>query len=136
MNLKKKKILAAKALGVGKHRIIFNTERLSEIKEALTKQDIRDLYSQGAILIKPIKGRRKIVKRKNRRRGGSKRHTKKRGKKEYVILTRKLRNYLKELRRQNKITPELYFRLRKEIRASLFKSKAHMKEHIASIQST
>ena len=34
MNLGKKKILAAKTLGVGLGRIIFNNERLAEIKEA------------------------------------------------------------------------------------------------------
>jgi len=136
MNLSKKKILAAKVLNVGKGRIIFNKERLSDIKEAITKQDIRDLFSQGAILIKPIKGRKKIVKRKNRRRAGSKKHSKKHKKRDYVILTRKLRAYLKDLKKQNKITSEVYHKLRKEIKASLFKSKAHMKEHIASISST
>ena len=40
LNLNKKKELASKVLKVGKNRILFNTEGLSEIKEAITKQDI------------------------------------------------------------------------------------------------
>ena len=43
MNLQKKKELAARTLTIGKDRIMFNTSRLDEIKEAITKQDIKDL---------------------------------------------------------------------------------------------
>ncbi len=43
MNLRTKKELAAKALKVGKERIVFVEARLDEIKEAITKQDMRDL---------------------------------------------------------------------------------------------
>ena len=43
MNLTKKKELAAKVLKVGKNRIIFVEEHLSEIKEAITRFDIADL---------------------------------------------------------------------------------------------
>ena len=68
MNLKKKKELAAKALGVGKNRVCFNPEGLSEIKEAITKQDIKDLYEAGAITIKPNSGRKIHEKRKTKRR--------------------------------------------------------------------
>ena len=71
MNLKKKKILAARTLNVGKNRIIFNTNRLDEIKEAITKQDIRDLYATKAIIIQDVVGRRTIQKRKIRRKKGS-----------------------------------------------------------------
>ena len=71
MQLNKKKELAARTLKVGKGRIVFNKERLSDIKEAITKQDIRELLRDKAIIITAIQGRRKIVKRKTRRRAGS-----------------------------------------------------------------
>src|SRR3989338_6904131 len=100
MNLEKKKILAARTLGVGKERIIFNIERLSEIKEAITKQDIRELFNNKAIFVKEIKGRKKIEKRRSRRRKGSIKKTIKRSKEKYMILARKLRAYLFELRRK------------------------------------
>jgi ribosomal protein L19E len=70
MNLAKKKLLASRALNVGVHRLVFNNSRLSEINEAITKQDIRDLLVSGAIHIKVITGVKKKVKRKTRRRQG------------------------------------------------------------------
>ncbi len=51
MNLRSKKQLAAKTLGVGKKRIIFNINNIPEIKEAITKHDIHTLYDEGIILI-------------------------------------------------------------------------------------
>ena len=53
-----------------KKRINFTESSLSEIKEAITRQDILDLYNDGAIKIREISGRRKIVRRKHRRRRG------------------------------------------------------------------
>ncbi|MDO8459852.1 MAG: 50S ribosomal protein L19e [Nanoarchaeota archaeon] len=130
MKLEKKKNLVARTLGVGKNRIVFNIKNLSEVKESITKQDIRDLVASGAIKIREIKGRRKIVKRKTRRRAGSVKKTVKRQKREYMIITRKLRSYLKSLKAKDQISPEKYAFLRKEIRIRSFRSLAHMKEHI------
>ena len=60
MNLSKKKSLAVKTLKVGKDRIVFLKPRLDEIKEAITKQDIRELQKEGAIIVKGIKGRKRV----------------------------------------------------------------------------
>ena len=67
MQLAKKKELASKVLKTGKNRIIFTEENLSEIKEAISRQDILDLHKAGAIKIKEVKGRKKITRRKHRR---------------------------------------------------------------------
>lgn len=134
MNLEKKKQLAARALGVGKSRIHFNTQRLDEIKEAITKQDIRDLYVAGAISINESLGRRKVVKRKIVRKAGSIKKKVKGGKREYITITRKLRSYLAELKKHEKISSEQFYKLRTEIRARAFKSKAQLKERIASMK--
>ena len=45
MKLDKKKTIAARVLNVGKDRVWFNPERLQEIKEAITRQDIKDLIA-------------------------------------------------------------------------------------------
>jgi len=131
MNLRKKKALAAKTLGVGIDRIVLNNERLSEIHELITRQDIRDLHVSGAIAIKLIKGRSKKQKRKTRRRYGSIKKKIKNGKTHYIRLTRKLRAYIEEMRKQNKITEEQYKTIRKQIKASVFRSKSHLKEIIS-----
>ena len=67
MNLKKKKALAAKALKVGVGRIKFNPLRIDEIKEAITKQDIKDLNASKAIIVREVKGRKINQPRKTRR---------------------------------------------------------------------
>jgi large subunit ribosomal protein L19e len=132
MNLKKKKVLASKSLGVGVGRVILNNSRLADIKEAITRQDMRDLLADGAISIREIKGRAHKEKRKTRRRAGSVRMKIKPGKREYVILTRKFRRHLNELRKQEKLSAEQFTRLRKEIKARAFKSLAQLKERIGA----
>lgn len=130
MKLDKKKALTVRTLGVGSSRIIFNKERLGEIKDAITKQDIRDLLKDKAITVREIKGRKKLVKRSTRRRAGSVRKKVNKSKQEYVILTRKLRKFIKELRKKEILDSVSYRKLRKEIRAKDFRSKSHLKEHI------
>lgn len=133
MKLEHKRALVARTLEVGKNRIIFNKERLAEIREAITKQDIRDLVQDKAITIAPIKGRRTVQPRKWRRRHGKVRKKVRATKKEYVSITRKLRAYSAELRSQGKITKEHHTLLRKEIRAHTFKNKAQIKDRITNL---
>ena len=130
MNLAKKKELAAKVLKVGKNRIVFVEERLSEIKEAITRMDIIDLHKAGAIQIKEISGRKKIVKRKHRRKMGKIKKKVNTRKAEYVIITRKLRAFVRGLVRTGAVNKEQNREIRKEIRARNFKSKRHLKESL------
>ena len=128
--MKRKKALASKVLEVGKNRIHFAKDNLAEIKEAITKQDIRDLHKEGFISIKPIKGRKKVVKRKTRRGPGKIKKKVNKRKQIYVKITRKLRVYLKELKTKEIIDNELFLELRKRIRMRAFRSKAHLKEYL------
>lgn len=131
MNLNKKKQLAIRALSVGRDRIVFNTKRLDEIKEAITKQDIRDLKASGAIFVKDTKGRKTRVKRKTRRRAGTKRRSIFNRKKAYMIITRKLRTYLGYLKKTKQISNDTFKALRKEVKSGFFKSLNQMKEKIS-----
>jgi len=133
MNLGKKKALAAKTLKVGKGRIMFVKGRLEEIKEAITKQDIRDLNKEGAIIIKEIKGRSKVVKRTSKSPGNVRKKVSTR-KRDYVISTRKLRGYVAELKNQGKVAPKDVKEIRKKIRNRDFKSKSHLKEYIGGLK--
>jgi large subunit ribosomal protein L19e len=133
MKLNKKKELARRTLNVGKSRIIFLESRLDEIKEAITKQDIRDLKKEGAIVVKEIKGKRKVRKKRKRSVGNIKKKVKTR-KKDYVIMTRRLRNYLSELKKAGKISREDEKELRKKIRNKAFRSKAHLKEQLGGLK--
>ena len=130
MQLAKKKELAAKVLKVGKGRIVFAESRLSEVKEAISRMDILDLHKSGAISIRDVKGRTKIVKRKNRRRTGKIKQTVNTRKAEYVIITRKLRTFVRGLFRTGKINAEEKQEIRKQIRARKFRSKRQLKEYL------
>ena len=134
MNLKKKKILAAKTLKLGKERIVFLESRLNEVKEAITKHDIRDLKNSGAIFIKEIKGRRKKKIIKKRSPGNIRKKVNKR-KKEYASMTRKLRKHTSEMKKQGKISKEENKEIRKKIRNRIFKSGAHLKNYIGGLKS-
>jgi len=132
MNLGKKKALAARTFGVGLERIEFSKPRLEEIKEAITKQDIRDLHKDGAIKIKNVKGRKTIVKKKKKRTAGNVRKKVNQRKKEYVIITRKLRKYIAGIK--SKLTEQERKDIRKKIRNRFFKSQNHLKNYIGGIK--
>lgn len=134
MKLERKKALAARALSVGAGRIVFNSARLSEVKEAITKQDFKDLKESGAVFVKELRGRRKVVRRKTRRRMGSVRKKINTRKKDYMTLTRKLRSHLKHQKDNGKLSSEEVSQLRREIRSKDFRSLAHFKERIGSLK--
>lgn len=134
MNLRSKKQLASKVLKVGKNKIHFNSLNLTEIKEAITRQDILDLYNQGIITIKPNIGRKKVVKKKTRRGPGKIKQKVNKRKQIYVKITRKLRAYLQELKSKNKIERTIYKDIRKKIKIRAFKSKANLKEYVESLE--
>lgn len=130
MNFRSKKELAARTFGVGKSRIMFMESRKDEIKEAITKQDMRDLAANGAIMIKEIKGRKKIEKRKKRSVGNVRQKVNVR-KKRYVILTRRLRGYLKSI--SSRISRDEIKKIRKKIRNSEFKNKSDIKQYVGEL---
>lgn len=129
MNLDKKKKLAERTFGIGKSKIVFVESRLEDIKEAITKQDIRDLYKDGAIIIKEKIGRRIVTKSKNRSKGNVRKKIKKR-KRNYIVLTRKLRRYISDIKKQGKVSSAVLKDIRKKIRNKTFKNKMQLKEQI------
>lgn len=134
MKLEGKRALIARTLGIGKDRVGFNKERMSEAKEAITKQDIRDLVASGAIFIRETKGRKTIQPNRSRRRQGRVRRPDGDTKRQYIIITRKLRAYVAELKKQEKLSREEVALLRREIRARRFRSKAHLKERLTLLK--
>ena len=134
MNLSKKKELAKRTFGVGENRIVFVESRLNDIKEAITKQDMRDLRQDKAIIIKEKKGRKKVIRKGGGRSKGNIRKKMKKRKKDYVVLTRKLRKYVLEMKNQRKISKEEVDDIRKKIRNKIFRSKSHLKEYIEGLR--
>lgn len=129
-----KKHLASRALNVGVGRILFNKERLAEINEAITKQDIRDLLKDGAIMIREVSARKTHVKRKQRRRQGSVKKHVSNGKRDYIRMVRGARRVIAHARMQETMTREQAILLRKEIKTGRFTTKAALRERMKEMQ--
>jgi large subunit ribosomal protein L19e len=134
------KRMAAKALNVGENKVWFDPERISEIKEAITQQDIIDLIGDKAIKRRPHSGQKRRAgkinlkrKRKGRRRGPG--HIRKViNKKDYIHKIRKLRSFLKSLKVINKINNEEYRKIYTLLKAGMFKNKQAITEYIKEKQ--
>lgn len=128
-----KKALVARTLGVGKERVLFNKERLADIKEAITRQDIRDLAKDGAIIIKEVSGRKFKVRVRKRKREGNVRKVVNRGKKDYVNFVRKARAHLRQLKQTGAMSNENFIALRKELKSRRIDSRTQLKERITQV---
>jgi len=133
MNLGKKKALAKRSFGMGEKRIVFVESRLEDIKDAITKQDMRDLREDSAIIIRGIGGRKKI-KNKTKKSQGNTRINVNTRKKDYMAATRKLRKYVAEMVKRGNLVKEEALDVRKKIRNKVFRSQAHLKEYIGGLK--
>ncbi len=131
MNLEKKKQIIAKMLGVGKGRIKFDPEKISDIEDAVTKQELRSLINDGVISIVSVKGQKTKKEEKKRRGYGSRKgkKTARMGKKErWVKQVRALRNYLKSVKSQ--VSKEKYWEAYRKIKGGEIKTIARLKEYL------
>ena len=141
MKLTTQKRIAAQVLKVGINRVLFDTTKLKEIKEAITKEDVRSLIKEGIIKAKPKKGissfrskKIKKQKRKELRKGpGSRKGTRKARlpkKKAWMIKVRAQRKFIKSLRDKKLITSKTYNFLYKKIKGNFFRSRNHIKLYL------
>lgn len=141
MKLTSQRRIAAQILKVGQNRILFDQEKLSEIKEAITKSDLRSLISDKVIKAKPTNNTsrfraRKIKKQKSkgRRKGpGSRKGTKKARlppKKRWMIKVRAQRELIKLLKEKKVISPHLYRNLYSKVTGNFFRSRRHIKLYL------
>ena len=141
MQLKAQRRLASQILKCSEKRIVFDSSRLEDIKEAITKADIRGLVNNKVITKKPIKGvskvrarKRKEQKRKGRQKGfGSKKG--KRGarlpkKKAWMDKVRIQRRFIKHLRDKKAINKKDYQNIYLKIKGGFFRSKRHIKLYL------
>ena len=110
MRLTVQKRLAASVMRCSPKRVHFTPDRQADIKEAITKADIRSLISEGLILkeqkrgVSRVRARKRAHQRsKGLQRGQGKRKGKKTAlaptKQSWMIKVRVQRVFLKELRR-------------------------------------
>ena len=141
MNLGGRKRIAAQLLKCGEGRVWFDKNRLSEIKEAITKTDIRALIRDLAIQKRPEQGvsrfrARKLIvqKRKGRKKGAGSRKGKRTArlpaKRAWINRIRPQREILKRLNKEKKITPATYRSLYRKAKGGFFRSRRHIKLYL------
>jgi large subunit ribosomal protein L19e len=144
VNLKTKKRLVSRVVGVGLSRIKFDPESSDDIADAITRDNIRSLISSGAITIKPAKGtsrgRAKFKKAQKGKRGtktGSKKGRKgaRVGKKRvYVNKVRSLRYRLKVAKDRKEITNPQFWDLYRKIGGNTVRNIAHLRSLIEEVK--
>jgi large subunit ribosomal protein L19e len=135
--------MAAEILKCGENRVWIHPDYTEDVAEKITREDIRDAIDAGLIQARQKKGvssanvkKAQLQRSKGRRRGhGSRKGTKKARypKKERWIKTiRPLRERLRELRDEGKIDVRTYREFYRKSKGGMFKSKAHLEQHLKS----
>lgn len=137
VNLKAKKRLASRVIGVGVNRVRFSEDHLDDIANAITRDEIRSLITANTITVKSFtgtsKGRAHAKKAQRNKRGttqGSKqgRRGARVGKKEvYVAKVRALRRLLKIAKIRKDITNPEFWMLYKKVGGNTVRNKAHLR---------
>ncbi len=145
INIRDKRELAARALGVGVKRIKFDPAYLEDVMDAITREDMRSLLTARTILIKKKHGtsrgrtRARHAKEKRRGRGhGSKEGSKgaRRGKKEiYVKKVRTLRRHIRIMKSRGEISNQTFWNIYKKIGGGQVRSVAHLRELVKEVAS-
>ena len=137
MQLTVQRRLAAYVGDCSQNRVKFSQEHLSEIKEAITKADIRSLIKEGLIVIEPKHGtsrgrirHNKAQRRKGRQRGvGSRKGTgnvRNHSKTVWILRIRLQRIVLRNLLGRGVVSKDVYRDLYHKAGGGFFRSRRHI----------
>jgi len=140
-DLKNQRRMAAEVLKCGQNRVWMNPEKTEEIEACITRADVRTAIASGFIAAKAkngtSKGRIRYVqgqKASGKRKGpGSRKGTanaRVRDKERWMATIRPIRDELKTLRADGKITPSVYRLYYRKAKGGMFKSRRHLKQHM------
>lgn len=140
VNLRAKKRLVSRIVGVGLHRVKFDNDHLDDITDAITRDNIRSLLTANTIKIKRIVGTshgRATLKKIQRRKRGTKQGSKKGrkgarvGKKRvHITKVRALRYRLKVSKDRKEITNKEFWELYKKVGGNTIRNVAHLRSLI------
>lgn len=135
------KRLAAEILDVGVSRIRIDPSRISDVAQAITREDIRKLIDEGVIWVEPehgITGYSSKIRHLKRRRGLRRGHGRRRGSKNARLKTkekwmsriRKIRSFLRYLRDRNIVDKKTYRKLYMLAKGGYFNSLQSLKSYL------
>lgn len=145
VNLRTKRQLVSRILGVGVDRVKFDPTYLDDVADAITRDNIRSLITANVIEIRPIKGTSKgraHFKKAQRKKRGTKHGSRKGsrgarvGKKEvYVKRIRAMRHQLKVSKARKEIANVSYWKLYKQVNGNQVRNLAHLRSLIEEVRS-
>ena len=143
VNLKAKKRLVSRIMGVGVHRVKFDSDHLDDIADAITRDNIRSLITANTIRIKKVVGTsrgRAQTKRVQKKKRGTTQGSKKgrkgartKRKDQHMIKVRALRYRLKIAKDRKEITNPEFWQLYKMIGGNTIRNSAHLRTLIEEI---
>ncbi len=135
MNLKLQKRLAAKAANVGLDRVVIQPTRVGDVKEAITKADIKSLIRDDAIQILPLKrpsGLRARLRHAQQKKGKRRGHGSRRGSAKTRLgdiwpqRIRAMRKLLHNFRANGQITNKTYRDVYGKAKGGFFRDRGHI----------
>jgi large subunit ribosomal protein L19e len=144
-DLSVQKRLASNIMKCSPKKVKFDTDSLAEIKESITKGDIKSLIAKGIISTRFMHGNSRVRARSiliQKRKGLRKGHGSRKGspnarsnqKLEWINRIRKLRVLLKKLRDGNLIATKDYHMLCNKAKGGFFRSERHIKIYLEENQ--
>lgn len=145
MDLKSQKRLAAEILKCSPSKVVFDIDRLEDIKEAITKIDLKTLIKDNAITVRISPGPSRVRARKlseQKTKGRRKGHGSRKGrasargvttKRLWIYKIRKQKEILKNLRDNQKLTTGEYRQLYNKAKGGFFRNQRHLKMYINEI---
>jgi large subunit ribosomal protein L19e len=138
VNLKKKRELVARILGIGANRVRFEPDKLDDIADSITREDLRSLVKRGTIWTTKVKGTsrgraktKQAIRKKSGLGPGSKKgkKTARMGKKSaYVTKVRSMRYHLKVMKDRNEINRQTYWLIYKKVDGGQVRSVSHLRD--------
>ncbi|MCL2032993.1 MAG: 50S ribosomal protein L19e [Methanomassiliicoccaceae archaeon] len=141
MDLKNQKRMAAEILKCGENRVWMDPDNLEDIESCITRSDIRMAIGSGIIKAKPKQGSSKgriryaaNQKASGKRKGpGSRKGTANArvpDKRRWIATIRPIRDELKTLRSEGKITPSIYRLYYRRSKGGVYKSRRNLRQHM------
>ena len=138
VNLKKKRELVARILGIGANRVRFEPDKLDDIADSITREDLRSLVKRGTIWTTKVKGTsrgraktKQAIRKKSGLGPGSKKgkKTARTGKKSaYVTKIRSMRYHLKVMKDRKEINRQTYWLIYKKVDGGQVRSVSHLRD--------
>lgn len=138
VNLKKKRELVARILGIGANRVRFEPDKLDDIADSITREDLRSLVKRGTIWTTKVKGTsrgrsktKQAIRKKSGLGPGSKKgkKTARMGKKSaYVTKIRSMRHQLKVMKDRNEINRQTFWLVYKKVDGGQVRSVSHLRD--------